>query len=295
MLKFLIQASSRSIPVHAFAGDRNTFQECSRLFATDKIKELCAELALRQSSEARLLKMLSSSSNENSSARGLFYEAVMHLVVAKGGKFEYKIVDVPCSVPASGKKGALTAKRISALQLELDKATEDARKKEGTLAGAPLEMTFPQLERLFFQGGSKLSIGGFGIAVSCCTSQCYLRPDNNFHPLMDAFIYPNALMNYKVSEMASPLNEQVLEDHLQCLPDQPCYYFDYIVPSDKYPTFKPAALLRNAVLHPRVAKTHVRVIKVEAKLKAFKRPALLATTPYRTGRATPYGMLRAMI
>ena len=48
----------------------------------------------------------------------------MHVIMAKGGKFEYKIVDVPCSVPSGG-RGAPTAQRISALQLELDKATED--------------------------------------------------------------------------------------------------------------------------------------------------------------------------
>jgi hypothetical protein len=60
----------------------------------------------------------------------------MHVIIAKGGKFEYKIVDVPCSVPSGG-RGAPTAQRISALQLELVKATEDARMKEGTLADAP--------------------------------------------------------------------------------------------------------------------------------------------------------------
>ena len=106
------------------------------------------------------------------------------------------------------------------------------------------------------------------------------------------FRYPDTLMNYKVSEKASPLSEQVLEDHLKCLPDQPCYFFDYVLPSHKYSTFKHAALKRNATLHPRVAKTIIRVVKVEAKL-AFKRPALLAT-PHRTGRASPYGLLRAM-
>jgi len=106
--------------------------------------------------------------------------------------------------------------------------------------------------------------------------------------------YPDTLMNYKVSERASPLTEQVLEDHLKCLPDQSCYFFDYVLPSDKYPTFKPAALKRNAALHPRVAKTIIRVVKVEAKL-ACKRPALLLATPHCTGRASPYGLLRAMI
>jgi hypothetical protein len=130
--------------------------------------------------------MLSSSSNKSGTSRGLFYEAVMHVVMAKGGRFEYKIVDVPCSVPSGG-RGAQTAQRISALQLELDKATEDARMKEGTLADAPLEMTVPQLERSYFQGGSKISIGGFGITLSIWDNgPRYFQPDNDFHPLMDA-------------------------------------------------------------------------------------------------------------
>lgn len=204
----------------------------------------------------------------------------MHVVMAKGGRFEFRIVDVPCSISASGKRGALKAERIKALQLELDKATEDARRKEGILPTAPLEMTVPQLERLSFKGGSKVSIGGFGITASQCTSPCYLKPENDVHPVIDACRYPDTLMNYKVSETSSRLNEQLLEDHLQCLPDRPCYYFEYVVPSASFLTFKPAALLRDAK-HPRVAKTAVRVVKVEAKLKALKRPALLAVSPYR--------------
>lgn len=110
----------------------------------------------------------------------------MHVVMAKGGKFEYKIVDVPCSVPSGG-RGAQTAQRISAFELELDKATKDARIKERTLADAPLEMTVLQLERSSFQGGSKLSIGGFGITLSSWDNgPRYFQPDNDFHPLMDA-------------------------------------------------------------------------------------------------------------
>ena len=84
-------------------------------------------------------------------------------------------------------------------------------------------------------------------------------------------------MNYKVSKTTSRFDEQLLENHLQCLPEQPVYYFDFIVPSDKFSSFMPPALSRNAKDHPRVAKTVVRVFKVEAKLKA-KRPALLATS-----------------
>ena len=62
------------------------------------------------------------------------------------------------------------------------------------------------------------------------------------------------------------LNEELLEEHLKCLPDRSRYYYDYIVPTDVYSTFKPAPLKRH-VDHPRVALTHVRVVRVEAKLQ----------------------------
>ena len=54
------------------------------------------------------------------------------------------------------------------------------------------------------------------------------------------------------------LNEKLLEDHLQSLPDLPRYYFDYVVPADVYSNFKPVPLKCDATDHPRVARTHVQ-------------------------------------
>ena len=95
-----------------------------------------------------------------------------------------------------------------------------------------------------------------------------MRPSNAFHPVIDACIYPDTLLNYKVGK-GGDLNEQLLEDHLSSLPNLTRYYFDYVVPADAYSIFKPAPLKR-AMLHPRVALTHVRVVKVGAKMHAMR-------------------------
>ena len=244
-------------------GDRVTFRECSRQFATKHMGELFALAALSRGTAARLLMKLASPSNTNSSSRGHFFEAVMHAIVSNGSSFEYKLIDVPCGVPASGKRGQATAERRSALQIALDDAAAEARTVGGIMPGAPLRMTAPQLEQQLFVGGSNVNIGNFGSAAKQCVGQCYLRPDNGIHPVIDACIYPDTLLNFKVATgNVGSLNEKLLEDHLQSLPDLPRYYFDYIVPADVYSTFKPAPLKRDL---PRVARTHVRVVKVKAK------------------------------
>ena len=248
-----------------------TFRECSRQFATKNMGELFARAAQSRGTVARLLMKLASPSNINSSSRGHFFEAVMHAVVSNGSSFEYKLVDVPCSVPASGKRGTPSTERNSALQIALDNATAEARADGGIAPGALLRMTVPQLKVLVFKGGSNVNIGDFSGAAKKCASPCYLRPNNGIHPVIDACIYPDTLLNFKVAAgKAGSLNEKLLEDHLQSLPDLPRYYFDYIVPADVYSTFKPTLLKRD---HPRVARTHVRVVKVEAK----QRPAVRAT------------------
>ena len=247
-------------------GDRVTFRECSRQFATKHMGELFALAALNRGTAARLMMKLASPSNRNSSSRGHFFEAVMHTVVSNGGSFEYKFVDVPCGVPASGKRGQPTAKRRNALQIALDNATAEARTVGGIAPGEPMRMTAPQLEQQLFVGGSNVNIGDFSGAAKMCASPCYLRPNNGIHPVIDACIYPDTLLNFKVAAgQAGSLNEKLLEDHLQSLPDLPRYYFDYIVPADVYSTFKPVQLIRDATNHPRVARAHVRVVKVEAK------------------------------
>jgi hypothetical protein len=247
-------------------GDRVTFRECSRQFATKLMGELFAQEALKHGTAARIMMKLASPTNINSSSRGHFFEIVMHANVRNGGSFEFKFVDVPCGVLASGKRGQPTVERRSALHIALDSATEEARTGGGIAPGAPLRMTLPQLEQQLFVGGSGTDIGDFSSAAKQCANPCYLRPNNDFHPVIDACIYPNTLLNFKVAAgQVGGLNEKLLEDHLQSLPDLPRYYFDYIVPADVYSNFKPVPLKRNAADHPRVARTHVRVVMVEAK------------------------------
>ena len=101
------------------------------------------EALRRGGTEARLMRKLASPSNTNSSSRGHFFEAVMHAVVSSGGSFEYRLVDVPCGVPASGGHGPPTNERRDALQVALDNATAEARSAGGIEPGAPLQMTVP--------------------------------------------------------------------------------------------------------------------------------------------------------
>jgi hypothetical protein len=260
-------------------GDRVTFRDCGRMYATKNVGDLFAIAATKRGEAARLLARLASPSNPNNSVRGNFFEAVMHARVCSGGSFQYKFVDVPCGVPATGLRGKPTKKRTEALQTALDAATAEARTAGGIAKRAPLQMTVPKMETHSFAGGSQVNIGDFGQTAEQCPSPSYLRPDNEFHPVIDACILPDTLLNFKAGKVGS-LNEQLLEDHLQCLPDLDRYYFDYIVPADVYSTFKPAPLVR-APAHTRVSKTHVRVVKVEAKL----RPMVPATVHMRMVRA----------
>jgi len=155
-------------------------------------------------------------------------------------------------------------------------------------------MTLPKLELHFFEGGSGEDIGEFASKVNESTTPRYLRPNNAVHPAIDSCIYPDTLLNFKVGGAAA-LNEQVLENHLQCLPDLPLYYFDYYVPADKASsrTFKPAPLLRDKSRHPRVARTYVRVV-IEAKLPSLtngtnaKKPVRLRVQHGSLPRATFY-------
>ena len=77
----------------------------------------------------------------------------MHILMAKGGRFEFKMADVPYRQPAKEKT---KRGKNSPLRQELDNSTQDARRKEGieSLPDVPLQMTLPQLETLLFEGGS---------------------------------------------------------------------------------------------------------------------------------------------
>ena len=255
-------------------GDRMTFCECSRQFATKHIGELFAQKAQSRGTAAQLLSKLASPSNVNSSSRGRFFETVMHTILSSGGSFEYKIVDVPCNIPASGSRGQPTSEFCNAQQTALEGATADARTSGGIAPGSPLRMHVTPLEVVEFIGGSNVNIGNFGSVAKQCASPCYLRPYDAAHPVIDACIYPDTLLNFKVSSgKASNLNEELLEDHLQSLPDLPRYYYDYIVPRDVYSTFRLVPLKRDAAAHPRVSRTLVRVVL--AKLRPSVLPAAM--------------------
>ena len=79
----------------------------------------------------------------------------------------------------------------------MDKAAVETLWTVGGIApGASLRMTSPQLEQQHFAGGSNVNIGDFSSAAQQCASPCYLRPDNDIHPVIDACIYPDTLLNF---------------------------------------------------------------------------------------------------
>ena len=252
-------------------GDRVTFRPSEWKFATRLMGELFAQATSTHGTEARLLKTLAGPSNPNNSSRGHFFEALRHQFMCDGKVTRtYEIIDVQCDVPASGKPGKATAERRDSLSKAIEVASAKAREKSGIKAGQPLQMTLTKLEMNFFVGGLGEGIGNFASKANESSTPRFLWPDNAIHPVIDACIYPDTLLNFKVGNTAA-LNEQLLEDHLNCLPDLPVYYYDFYVPADKVSSFKPKALLRDKK-HPRVNRTHVRLV-VEAKLQpSFTNP-----------------------
>lgn len=241
-------------------GDRATFRELGRQYATEYTQELFMKEAQSRGAQGRLLKRLASPLNTRSTLRGQIFEATAHLAVRNGGSFEYKFVDVPCSVPATGKRGAPSGPRLTALQAALDQATAEAATIVGTVPGKVLRLTVPKLELKVFTAGKKKAIGDFQNAAKLCASPSYLQPDDRGHPVIDACVYPDTLLNFNAASRVASVDENVLEEHLQCLPDLERYYLDYMVPADVYPTFTPAPLRHNHT-HTRVARTHMRVVK----------------------------------
>ena len=181
-------------------GDRETFEEGIAKFATLNVGMMFRETASSRGTTARLMKQLASPSNVNSSSRGQFFEISMHPRVCGGGNFKYKFVDVPCNIPAGKGKGRPTMSRNTALKAAVQAATSAAAASiPGYVAGAALQLSIPELHERIFAGGVQSDIGGFPAIVNDCSSPCYLRPDNGVHPAIDACIWPDTLLNFKVS------------------------------------------------------------------------------------------------
>jgi hypothetical protein len=222
------------------------------------------------------MSLLASSSNANSSSRGHFYEVLMHSVMRSGGRMEYRFLDVPCDVPAPSGAGRPSAKRTAALQA--------AKRAEEEAPDAPLFLPLPPLPEQLFAASSQGSTASFEKAAGRSQNARYLRPDGPSHPIFDACIYPAMLLQFTVSESKEGVNEGLLERFLECLPPADRYFLDYVVPADVYPRFTAAPLKRDNKTTPRVCKTHVRVLKVEAavhRVAHAKLPRLVAHTSGR--------------
>lgn len=242
-------------------GDRVTFKACNWRFATRRVGELFAREVLKRGPGSGVLRAMSGPLNTNSSSRGHFFEACQHDLMCEGGIIrKYKIVDVPTDFSLTRKRGRPSTAQGNAIHEAIAEANDAARKRGGLLPGVPLQMRSAKLDMHFFKGGTGTSIGEFAMAVNESTVPRYLRPDNFVHPVIDACIYPDTLLNFKVGSTAT-LDEQILENHLQCLPDREVYYFDFCLPADKMPSFRPSLLIRDETRHPRVARTMVRVIE----------------------------------
>jgi len=244
-------------------GDRITFKRLGPKFATSHVGDLFAQQAQSRGMLARLMSLLASSTNMHPNSRGHFFEVLKHNVMCSGGRMAYRFLDVPGGISASGRKGRPSSKYTDARQAALDAATTVVAQAHGSTPGQPLLITIPALEQRTFEADS---VDAFGAAVQQCSSPCYLRPDAADQPIFDACIYPDTLLQFTVSPQKEGVNEELLERYLECLPPQEQYYLDYVVPADVYKEFKASPLKRGAL--PRVSKTYVRVVKVQAVMQS---------------------------
>ena len=246
-------------------GDRETFQEGKVQFATDHVASLFMAQCMSRGTAARLLRDLASPLNTSSSSRGQFFELLMHPIICSGGTFDFRFVDVPSVVPPDKGKGRPTTISKNAMEKALKSATSKELAAQGSAPGLSLQLTIQTLEEVIFRGGMQADLGDFCAAVKGCSSPAYLRPDNAVHSAIDACIWPDTLLNFKVlgGKSDSP-SEVLLEQHLHCLPDLPQYFFDYVVPSDVFASFKPTCLQRDAGKFPRLSRLNVRVVKAMA-------------------------------
>ena len=245
--------------------------------ATSRVGELFAEEAQKRGMLGRLMRLLASSANMNPRSRGDFFEFLQHYVMRSGGRMVYRFLDVPGAPSASGGKGRPSSEYTAAKQAALDAATAEAAQAQKTSTSDPLFITIPGLEERKFVAGSHET---FGAAVQQCSSECYLRPDTPDQPIFDACIWPYTLLQFTVSpERTDSVNEEFLELYLQRLPPSDRYYLDYVVPANVYKVFKAPPLKRGL---PRVSKTYVRVVKVQAVMQATDKQATVRRRPVLT-------------
>lgn len=231
-------------------GDRNTFAGTAYRFATSHVASLFLKEVPQRGGMAQLVRILSGSPGSDAGLRGLLFEAFAHNTLLQGGCFHCRPLDSP--------GGARDAAEPLTLQLPHFKA-----------------------EVLFITGSrsrSSININGFRDAADQLrqsgTQSAYLRPSGQGHPTADGCIFPNCLLQMTVAERRGAVDEEGLEAHLQCMPRQPRYFLYYVVPRDVYDSFTTPKLKRESC-HPRVQKTHVRVIKI----KAVAATAAVATSP----------------
>ena len=240
-------------------GDRSSFRECGHQFATSTVADLFLQNAASKGIPARVLAGLAGPSNSEASSRGQIFEASAHMTLRKGGCFEYKYLDVPCNI-SRGLRGPPSAIYNAAKQAALEAAATGVVGGAGGAVAGQLQLQLPCYGRqVLFTAGVGRDLGGFCDTAKACSVPTYLRPAGSAHPIIDACIYPDTLLQYTVTPARKPINEELLEQHLQCLPDRPSYYLDYIVPADVYTNFKVSDLRRTT---ERVRKTLVRLVKL---------------------------------
>ncbi|KAG2438729.1 hypothetical protein HXX76_005274 [Chlamydomonas incerta] len=250
-------------------GDRSTFCSSTYNFATSTVAAQFINEVSSHSVQARVLAELAGPSSSLASSRGQIFEAQAHKTLLSGGCFEFRYLDVPCNKSRS-KLGRPSAAYLAAKKAALAAAaTASAGGAGGAAAGQPLQLQLPSYgTAVLFTPGEGKGIGGFSSAAKACATPSYLQPAGSAHPVIDACIYPNQLLQCTVTPDRNSIDEELLEQHLQCLPDQPKYFLDYVVPADKYDSFQVPDLRRKS---ERVRKTLVRVVKVNCALRPVPR------------------------
>ncbi|PNH11883.1 hypothetical protein TSOC_001236, partial [Tetrabaena socialis] len=243
-------------------GDRSTFCKGPAVFATSTVAALFIDGVRRHSAQVLMLAERAGPLNNWASTRGPIFEACAHKDLLGGGCFEYKFLDVPFHAP--GGCEPLSVSYTAAKAAALEAAAAGVGCASGAAAGQPLQLQLqlPSFgQPVLFAAGAASDISGFCTAASACSEPSYLLPTVFTHPASThpACIFPDTLLQCTISPQREQIDEDILERHLECLPDQPVYYLDYVVPADVYPSFQVPDLER---VHARVRKTVVRVVKM---------------------------------
>lgn len=220
-------------------GDRTTFKRAGYRFATSNIAARFMQHVSTHGQLAQFVREMFASPRSDAGLRGLIFEAYVHALLVRGGAYECRYLDI---------SGAVAAQPTQHPQLQLEDCEKEVFFHTGSQSRVRTDITG-------FCNAAK-DVGHSGM------QSAYLRPSGQGHPLVDSCIYPNTLLQITVAASRDTVDEVLLEEHLACLPDQPQYFLDYVVPHNVYATFKVPKLQR-ASNHVRVKKTHVRVLKVD--------------------------------